>query len=347
MQRAGPLIAVTMGDPAGIGPEVALQAAASPDVRAACQPVIVGDLSTLQHTARQLRLQLPVVPVVDPAEAYGQMGVPAIDLRNADPRQIVLGQVSQRAGWSAWECIRMAVQLAMGGKVQALVTGPVEKAAIRLAGLPFADHGEMFAHLTGVADTCLLLLDGPLRVAHVSTHVALRRAVELVTRERVLRVLRLTHAALRVMGFERPSIGVAGLNPHAGEDGLFGDEEVREIIPAIHLARAEGLAVEGPVAPHMVFRRAHAGMYDAVVAMYHDQGHIPVHSGEYRAISMTLGLPVIRTAVDHGVAFELAGKGQANCQPMADAILLAARMARAVRRPTLLSDINHVGGEPA
>jgi 4-hydroxythreonine-4-phosphate dehydrogenase len=318
-----PTIAITMGDPAGIGPEVAAAAAADPAVRAACLPLLLGDPARFAAAAPHLRF----VPVATPAAAAAAPGLPVLPC-GAIPADLPWGQLDPRAGAAAAAAVDRAIDLALAGEVDGVATAPVSKAAVAAAGIPFTGHTERFAERTGAAAVAMLLLAGPLRVAHVSTHLPLRAAIDRVRADRVLTVVRLLGEGLMRLGIARPRLAVAGLNPHAGEDGLFGDEEGREIAPAVAAARAEGWACAGPLPPDTVFWRAARGDFDGVVAMYHDQGHIPCKLlGFDSGVNVTLGLPVVRTSVDHGTAFDIAGRGQADPRSMIAAVLTAARLA--------------------
>jgi 4-hydroxythreonine-4-phosphate dehydrogenase len=249
------------------------------------------------------------------------------------------GVVSAPAGEAAFQSVRKAIDLAMNGFVDATVTGPINKESLNKAGHAFSGHTEIFAHYTGTKDYSMMLAEGELRVVHVSTHVSLRRACELVTKERVLAVIKLAYAAMLDFGIEQPRVGVAGLNPHASDGGLFGTEERDEIAPAIEAARHLGIDAEGPVPPDTLYPKAAGGRYDIAVAMYHDQGHIPVKMAGFswdkgkggwksvRGVNITLGLPIIRTSVDHGTAFDQAWKGTANEESMVEAIRYAAAFA--------------------
>jgi len=345
MRDARPLLAITMGDPAGVGPEVIVGALARRRVRTVCQPLVIGDARVLQGAAKALGLG-SAARVVGSAEATRRFPrrVCLLDLGNANPEAIRVGHVSSAAGRAAAEYIEKAVALALAGEVAGVVTAPVNKKALRLAGVPYPGHTEMLAALCGVSEVAMLLVHGEMRVAHVTTHVSVRTACELVTPERVRAVIRLVDRALQQMGLPRRRIAVGGLNPHAGESGLFGDEELRRIVPAIGDAVAEGLDAVGPLPPDTVFARQRAGEFDAVVAMLHDHGHIAIKTVGFTrgrklktcatgggmttaGVNVTLGLPIIRTSVDHGTAFDIAGKGVADPTSMAEAILLAAQMA--------------------
>jgi 4-hydroxythreonine-4-phosphate dehydrogenase len=290
-------------------------------------------------------LKLGVAPrrrVAEAAFAWGAVDV--LDLANLPLAELRHKQVTAAQGRAAYEYVAKAVELALAGEVDATVTGPINKAAINAAGIHFAGHTEIYAHLTGTRDYSMMLAEGSFRVAHVSTHVSLREACDRVKKERVLKVIRLADEALRQLGIERPRIGVAGLNPHCGEGGLFGEEDDREIAPAVQAARAEGIDAEGPLPADTIFSKMRGGMFDLVVVNYHDQGHIPTKLvgfqyddrtgawGALAGVNVTLGLPIIRTSVDHGTAFGKAGEGRANPQSMIEAVRLAARLA-AGRRP--------------
>ncbi len=346
-----------MGDPGGVGPEVVAGALASRKVRAACRPLVIGDARMLQTAASRVGRSffLQVVSSAAEADAYPSY-VCLLHLANADPASTLVGQPSEAAGKAAADCIIRAVQLARIGSVAGIVTAPISKEALHLAGFTYPGHTEMLAALAGILDSplarprqvearvAMMLVHGKLRVSHVTTHTAVRDACELITRTRVLSVIRLTDEALRRMGIAQPEIAVAGLNPHAGESGLFGHEEIGEIAPAIADAQRLGIHATGPFPPDSVFARHRAGEFDAVVAMLHDQGHIAVKTvsfvrgpgGRLRTagVNFTLGLPFIRTSVDHGTAFDIAGKGIADPTSMIDAILLAAQMARSASRAT-------------
>ena len=230
-------------------------------------------------------------------------------------------------GAAAYGAIEAAIKLALAGEIDAVVTAPLNKEALNLAGYHYSGHTEILAHLCGVKDVGMMLVARNLRVAHVTTHVSLRRAIDLVTRERVLTVLRMANEAIRGMGIAAPHLAVAGLNPHAGEGGLFGDEEIKEIVPAIEAARAEGIKITGPLPPDTAFLRTLNGQFDGALAMYHDQGHIPVKMAAFEeGVNVTLGLPIIRTSVDHGTVFGKAGKGTASPRSLIEAIKLAVRM---------------------
>lgn len=336
-----PLIAITMGDPASVGPELCIRALSDASLYASCRPLIVGDSAILARAMRAPGIpRLDLNPIAASGEAKFSPGtVDVLDLHLCTPEEAPLGQVSKTAGNAAFGYVRKAIELAMAGDVDATVTNALCKEAINLAGHHFSGHTEIYASFTGSSNYAMLLIHEDMRIIHVSTHVSLREACERVTAERVLEVIRIADRTCREMGISFPRIGVAGLNPHCGENGLFGTEEIRHIIPALSQARAEGINVDGPIAPDTIFSKARGGWYDMVVAMYHDQGHIPLKllgfvydqaAHAWQAVSgvnITLGLPIIRTSVDHGTAFDQAGKGTASDISLRNAIAYALRLA--------------------
>ena len=323
-----PLLGLTVGDPAGIGPEITLRAAGDPRVDVA-RLVAIGSLEAL----RRARDVVPDAPelreVASPEEASfesGTLDVVAVPSDVAVP----VGRLSAEAGKIAFEGVERAVALALAREIDGIVTAPLNKEAIALAGHPYPGHTEILAKLTGTKDFAMMLTALKLRVVHVTTHVGIRSMLEKVTTERVLTTIRLADRALRDMGIETPTVGVAGLNPHAGEGGLFGDEEPRVIAPAIEQARAEGIDASGPWPADTLFGRAVAGDFDVAVAMYHDQGHIAVKVlGFETGVNATIGLPIVRTSVDHGTAFDIAGTGRASHDSLVEAITVGASMAAA------------------
>jgi 4-hydroxythreonine-4-phosphate dehydrogenase len=329
-----------MGDPAGIGPEITAKAWTRDEVHRLCRPIVIGDAGVMRRATTYARAALNVNAVSDVAAARFEPGtIDVYDLKDVDVEWLQLGKVSAMAGNAAFEAVRTMIELAMANKIAATVTAPIHKEALVLAGHHFPGHTEIFAHFTGTSDYTMMLAAENLRVVHVSTHVSLRQACNAVTRQRVLKVIELGHDACRQLGIAKPKVGVAGLNPHASDGGLFGTEEREHIIPAIQDARAKGITVEGPQPPDTFFAKSQSGCYDVCVAMYHDQGHIAVKIrgfhydaatntwGDVRGINVSLGLPIIRTSVDHGTAFDQAGKGTASDASLLDAIDYAARMA--------------------
>lgn len=330
MSHGLPLVAVTMGDPAGVGPEVIAKALIDEEVRARLRPLVVGDAATMAAAAEVADVEVPVRTLAAPAEAdWQECALQVLDLHNVDLPALPRGRVSRQAGAAAYSYIQKAVELALSGAVSAIATAPLNKEAFSLAGVPYPGHTEALAALAGVRGVVMMLVGGSLRVSHVSTHVPLCEAINRVRRERIVAVARLTLDAVRRLGFDRPRLAIAGLNPHAGEGGLFGPEEAEEIAPAVEELRRAGHDVSGPLPPDTVFLRASRREFDAVIAMYHDQGHIPVKLLAFdQGVNVTLGLPFVRTSVDHGTAFDIAWTGVARPASMIAALLLAAEMAR-------------------
>ena len=321
-----------MGDPAGIGPEIAVKALLDPGVTSICRPVVIGDASVIRDIIERLGLPATVHTINRIEDAVFKPGqIDVFDLDIMRGQDIPFGTINALCGEASFQAVRMAIELAMAGAVDGTVTGPINKKSINEAGHHFAGHTEIYAHFTGTRKYAMLLVEDHINVIHVSTHVSLRQACDLVKKDRIVQVIELLADGLRRLGKINMKIGVAGLNPHAGDNGLFGTEEAEEILPAIEVARALGYDVEGPVPPDTMFAKAATGAYGGVVAMYHDQGHIPFKLAGFRwnaekqqmdsvkGVNITLGLPIIRTSVDHGTAFEIAGRGIAS----ADAMVLA------------------------
>lgn len=319
-------IAITMGDAAGVGPEICARFFAE---RAPQQAFVIGDAGIMRRAARAPGVNLRVEEIAGP-EAAGSLPAGVIPVMNVShlPTDLPYGRVDSRAGKAAYDAIITATDLALAGRIAAVVTAPIHKEALSAAGIKHPGHTEILAERTGTSDFGMMLADSQLRVVLVSIHVSLRRALDLVTFDSVLRTIRLADKGARAFGIVRPRVAVAGLNPHAGEGGLFGSEEIEIIAPAIAAARAEGFDASGPYAPDTVFMRARMGEFDVVVAQYHDQGLIPVkYLGIEGGVNITVGLPIIRTSVDHGTAFDIAGKGIADWRSLATAFDLARRMA--------------------
>jgi 4-phospho-D-threonate 3-dehydrogenase / 4-phospho-D-erythronate 3-dehydrogenase len=334
-----PLLGITMGDPAGVGPEIIGRALAEPRVTRASRCVVIGDASTMRAALALIGSPRAVRALESVADCRGGAHeVECLDLKNVDLATLPRARVSAAAGRAAYEYVEAAVRLAQTKEIDGIVTAPINKEALAAAGVPHSGHTEILAKLSGTRDFAMLLMGKELRVIHVTTHVALRRVPDLVTRERVLRVIRLAGQTVRSLGIARPRIAVAGLNPHAGEEGLFGDEEQTSIIPAVEEARGDGLLVFGPLPADTLFSRARGGEFDIVVAMYHDQGHVPVKTLGFTydertqrwtglsGVNITVGLPFLRVSVDHGTAFDRAWKAIANPESMIEAIEVAAAM---------------------
>jgi 4-hydroxythreonine-4-phosphate dehydrogenase len=329
-----PLIAVTMGDPAGIGPEIIARTFAEEGFRNDSRAFVVGDPAMLERAARLLDLPLRVNVIREPEEAAFEVGAVDVLAVGELPKDLPFGVLDARAGDAAFRYVEKATGLARSGRVAAIATAPLNKEAMHLAGHRYPGHTEILARLTGTEDYAMMLVTDELKVIHVSTHVSLREAIERVQPERELAVIRLAHASMRRLGVENPKVAVAGLNPHAGENGLFGTEDAERIAPAIEEARTEGIEASGPHPPDTVLMRARRGVFDIVVVQYHDQGHIPVKlMGFDTGVNVTVGLPFFRTSVDHGTAFDIAGTGEADHASMRAALDLARTLAAAQDRP--------------
>lgn len=329
-----------MGDPAGIGPEIVVKALSLKETYDKCRPMVTGDAAVMQLAIRQLDSDLKVNAISNVNDAHFEYGtIDVYDLHCIDMDTFRQGEVAAQCGDAAFKAVVKAIELAMNNDVDATVTAPLNKEALNLAGHHFDGHTEIYARYTGTKKYAMLLADDFMRVIHVSTHVSLRQACDLVKKQRIIDVAELITDACRQFGIERPHIGIAGLNPHASDNGLFGSEEKEEIIPAVEALRAKGYDVDGPVPPDTLFAKAKCGKYDGCVAMYHDQGHIPFkvvgfnwnkETGKMestKGVNITLGLPIIRVSVDHGTAFDVAGKGVASPEAMLLSIDYAARMA--------------------
>ena len=332
-----PRIGITMGDPAGIGSEITAKMLTYDNTSDFCIPIVVGDAKVIRQGFEVIKAD-PDFEIVHDLEGVLERGKNYVyDLDNISLSDYSFGQISGEAGRAAGESIETAIKLAMDKKIDAIATNPIHKESFNLGGYGerFPGHTEMLAALTGAKSYCMMLVSGNLRVCHVTTHVSLLDALtKYITTERILGVIRLADGVCKQLGIKEPLIGVAGINPHAGEHGLFGDEEQRIIIPALQQAAELGMKVEGPVPPDTLFSKAKGGWYDAVVAMFHDQGHIAckvdgfIYDHESRRWSMTgvnvtLGLPIIRTSVDHGTAFGKAGKGTADQRSLLEAVKFA------------------------
>jgi 4-hydroxythreonine-4-phosphate dehydrogenase len=328
-----PLIAVTMGDPAGIGPEIVARTFAKEGFRDESHALVIGDPAILGRAIHLLELPLGVNYISGPEEAAFEPGAVDVLAVGELPQDLPFGELDARAGDAAFRYVERATELASAGRVGAIATAPLNKEAMHLAGHKYPGHTEILAELTGTRDYAMMLVTDELKVIHVSTHVSLREAIERVEPERELAVIRLAHDSLRRLGVENPKVAVAGLNPHAGENGLFGTEDAEYIAPAVKEARGEGIEASGPWPPDTVLMRARRGEFDVVVVQYHDQGHIPVKlMGFDTGVNVTVGLPFFRTSVDHGTAFDIAGTGKADHASMRAALDLARRLATAEER---------------
>ncbi len=323
-----PTLGLTMGDPAGIGSEIIIKSLLDPKIYEKARPVVFGDAKQLERLAKILKVQVEVHVLDDIEKANPSVNkIEVIDLHNV-PEDVPFGQVNPVCGNAAFEYIEAAIKAHQAHKIQAIVTAPLNKEALHAGGHNFPGHTEILATLTGTKDYSMMLVSPKLRVIHVSTHVSLRGACDACKKDRVYRVIKLADDTMKLMGFEKPRIAVAGLNPHCGEHGLFGNEDTEQIVPAIEQAQSEGIDVQGPIAPDTVFHRAaNKNEFDIVVVQYHDQGHIPLKVlGFSSGVNVTVGLPIIRTSVDHGTAFEIAGKGIADSESMTVAMEIGAQM---------------------
>lgn len=330
MTDAGPTVGVTMGDPAGIGPEVIVKAYRQ--LLEFGRLIVIGDADVLAEAAAVCDIDLAIdrVETVNDAQ-FNPDAIPVLDLDNVET--LAPGEVRKEYGAASLEYIERAIELAQGGEIDGITTAPINKQATKLAGSTYAGHTGLLADRTDTTEYAMMLIESDLRVTHVSTHVPLREACEQVTMSSVLSTIRLTADALSNLGVEDPTVGVAGLNPHASDGGLLGDTEVVEIEPAVEEAQDNGIDAVGPESPDTVYVRAAQGEFDCVVSMYHDQGHIPIKmlgfsSGQaVSGVNVTVGLPIIRTSVDHGTAFDIAGTGVASEQSLLDAFDVAVEMA--------------------
>ncbi len=328
--QALPAIAVTMGDPAGIGPEVVLKALSDPRVRAAARLVVFGDDAALREAARRLRLPAEWEVALRADGLRADAPAQVLDVCGVPPRILFAARPTREGGAASLRAIEQAVEAARNGLVAAIATGPINKQAIAMAGSPFAGHTDLIAHLLGVEHPVMMLVGGQMRVALVTHHIRLADVPEAISTEGIVATARVVDASLRrFFGVPSPRLAVCGLNPHASDGSRFGDEELRLIEPGVVQLRHSGINARGPIPPDTCFHRAAKGEFDAVIAMYHDQGLIPLKLLAFDdAVNVTLGLPIIRTSVDHGTAYEIAGRGVASPSSMVAAILLAASMCR-------------------
>jgi 4-phospho-D-threonate 3-dehydrogenase / 4-phospho-D-erythronate 3-dehydrogenase len=324
-----PVIGITMGDAAGVGAEVIVKSLAHPSVYAQCRPLVIGDAKRLERANEIVRGEMKIRCIADAGDArYEQGTIDCIDLALI-PDDLPFGQLSAVAGDAAYQYIKCAAELAQAGRIDAICTAPLNKEALHAGGHKYPGHTEMLAHLTGVDEVSMMLVAPQLRVIHVTTHIGIIDAIRKIEPGLVQRTIERGHATLVKAGITKPRIGVCGINPHAGENGLFGyGEEEEKIIPAVKLLQERGLDVTGPLPADTLFFRAGRGDFDLVVAMYHDQGHGPVKVlGLEAGVNVTVGLEVIRTSVDHGTAFDIAGKGVVDEGSMLEALRQGAELA--------------------
>ncbi len=324
-----PLLAITVGDPAGVGPEITVKALLWEEVYKTIRPLVIGDEGVMRAAMKICNTDLKINIVENPTEGKYELGtMDLIDMKNIDMSKLEYGKVDPMCGRAAVDYVRKGIALAMANDIDGIVTGPLNKESMNLGGYHFAGHTEILGQDTGTKDFAMMLVAGDMRIVHVSTHVSLKEAINRCKKERVLETIKLADYATRELGVEKPRVAVAGLNPHAGESRLFGDEDADEIAPAIEEAIKLGIDASGPHPPDTVFWRAMKGRFDAVVAQYHDQGHIAAKVAAFETgVNTTLGLPIIRTSVDHGTFFRQAGYGTANELSFIHAIRVGYRQA--------------------
>ncbi len=330
MRDEKPIIGLTMGDPAGVGPEIIVKALSREEIYDICRPMVFGEMNSLGDGLKITKLDLEFNIIKNPSEAkFIFRSIDLINFNNVNKRTLIMGKPQSQGGRASFEYIVEAIESAKKGEIDAVTTAPISKEALKLAGYDYPGHTEIFANLLNCKSYAMMLSTENLRVVHVSTHVSLKEAISKVKADRVLEVIRLAYGGLNKLGVQNPRIAVSGLNPHAGEGGLFGEEEDKEITPAVREALREGLEIYGPLPADTVFYRALRGDFDVIVVMYHDQGHIPVKLyGFERGVNVTLGLPIIRTSVDHGTAYGRAGKrlGTADPTSIVEAIKMAVQL---------------------
>ncbi len=330
-----PLIAIPMGDAAGVGPEIILKTLADKETQDSARCLVIGSRKLLEHAMRYPNLpHMEIHTVSDPAQGdYRPDVLNLIDLDNIDMEQFQVGQVSGMCGKAAYDYIAKSIELANAGAVDAVATPPINKESLKKGGIPYIGHTEIFGALTHTDDPLTLFEVRNLRVFFLTRHVSLRKACDLVTKERIIDYVQRCTEALRKLGVTEGTMAIAGLNPHSGEHGLFGDEEVREVEPAVQELKKMGYAVAGPIGADSVFSQALHGKYNSVLSLYHDQGHIATKTLDFeRTISITAGMPILRTSVDHGTAFDIAGTGIASAVSMKEAVRLAVKYAPAFRQ---------------
>ena len=325
-----PIIGVTIGDPAGIGPEISIKALLEQSIFKLCKPVLIGDLALLKSVSERLGLQINFNVINSPSEARGEKGsIELIDLKNINVKNLVVGEASAEAGRASIQYIEKAVEYALKGEVNAISTAPINKKAINMAGSNYIGHTEMLAALCGIREPLTMFWVKGIRIFFLTRHMPLIDAIKAVKREKIVNMTVKIEKTLRQLGIERPKIAIAALNPHASDEGLIGREETEEIIPAVKDLQNMGLNVVGPVPADSVFHQALTRRYDAVLSLYHDQGHIAAKTLDfYGTVAVTLGLPFIRTSVDHGTAYDIAWKGLANPKSLIEAIKAAARLSK-------------------
>ncbi|MEW6615691.1 MAG: 4-hydroxythreonine-4-phosphate dehydrogenase PdxA [Thermodesulfobacteriota bacterium] len=331
-----PVIGITMGDPAGVGPEIIVKALSDPRIFQICRPVVLGDHGLISTVVQMLGMEVKVNTITNiRAERYHAGYINVLNLSHLDVNAVAWGKPDERFGKAVVDYIKTGTKLALDGEIDAITTAPINKEVINRAGYAYAGHTELFAELTHTKDYVMMLTGEKLRVAMVTTHCRVRDVADLLNTQRIFTIIKMTNNSLKeYFAISKPRIAVASLNPHGGEGGIFGDEEERIIIPAINIAKAAGIDAVGPLPPDTLFYYASRGDYDVVVCMYHDQGLIPLKLLSFQdAVNVTLGLPIIRTSVDHGTAYDIAGTGSANETSLKNAIRLASSMTDKSRNP--------------
>jgi 4-hydroxythreonine-4-phosphate dehydrogenase len=324
-----PLIGIPMGDPAGIGPEITVKALAHEDIYKVCRPVVIGAAKIIKKSVEICRLDSEVRVIEKTGEGKYSSGIiNVIDLNNIEPDNLKYGTIQAQNGLASYEYIKKAVELAVNGELAAIATTPINKPALKAGNVDFIGHTEILAGLTSTEDPLTMFEVRGMRVFFLTRHVSLKRACEMVTEQRLLDYIDRCTGALESLGITEGTMAVAGLNPHSGDNGLFGTEDLEQIVPAVEKARSRGYKVVGPISADSVFHQALMGKYNSVLSLYHDQGHIATKTLDFeRTIAITLGLPFLRTSVDHGTAYDIAGKGIASEVSMTEAILLASKYA--------------------
>ncbi|KZL92504.1 4-hydroxythreonine-4-phosphate dehydrogenase PdxA [Clostridium magnum] len=332
-----PIIAITLGDPAGVGPEIVVKALKSKEVYDVCSPLVIGDKGVLEKALEITNTVLELNAISKANEGNYTLGtLDFIDLGNIDIASLEYGKVQAQCGQAAFDYLAYAIKLALDKEVSAVATAPLNKESFKAAGVPYIGHTEVLEGLTNVKDPLTMFEVRGLRTFFYSRHLSLRNACDVITKEGIENFIVRCEEALKVLGIEKPHMAIAGLNPHCGEHGLFGDEEVKYISPAVESSREKGIDISGPIGADSVFYQALHGKYDVVLSLYHDQGHIATKTVDFeRTISLTNNMPFLRTSVDHGTAFDIAGTGKVSAVSMIEAILLAAKYG-----PKFLSESN-------
>ena len=329
-----PNIGITIGDPASIGPEIVVKALSKKEIREICKPVVIGDRKLLLRTTKKMGADLKMESINRPLDFRGGDGaIGVIDLKNVDLRTLQLGRISKEAGKASIEYVERGVEYAMDGELDALVTAPINKESINRAGCPYIGHTELIGALTGTEEPMMMFWVRGVRIFFLTRHLPLIKAIEAVKKNRIVETTVRIDGMLRKIGVENPCIAIAALNPHASDGGLIGSEEDEEIVPAVQELQKRGIDAFGPFPADSLFHYAFTGKYDAILSLYHDQGHIAAKTIDFHGtVSVTLGLPFIRTSVDHGTAFDIAGMGIADSRSLEEAIKVAVELASVVSK---------------